>query len=166
LLPLPPALTERERHVTFCFEKPGVKAGLPSGVHTETVKNALNLVLARGGNARFGSCVQHHTSWDFLRCLVQHSAVSIWGVVPRLERAQMKLGINGFSFTHHRQRVKILISSLSLSPLGVGSLWKHEDWQDNGAVDNMIRDLEVTALGFNVVGRPHWIGSLDTAPKT
>jgi len=72
----------------------------------------------------------------------------------------MELGINGFSISQDRKRIKILVSGLSLSPLRVGSLWKPEDWQGDGAFDDMIRDLEVTNPGINVVGRPHWIGSL------
>jgi len=158
--PSPSALTERERHIVVRFEKRGVKARLPAGVNSESVKNSLNAVLARGGGARFGSCVQHRTTGDLLLSLVQHSAVSVWGMVPRMEHALMELGINGFSFTQDRKRVKVLVSGLSLSPLGVGSLWKPEDWQGDGAFDDMIRDLEVTNPGFNVVGRPHWIGSL------
>ena len=35
-----------------------------------------------------------------------------------------------------------------------------QDWQGEGAFYDMICDLEVTNTGFNVVGRPHWIGSL------
>jgi len=158
--PPSPKLTERERHVVVRFEKRGVKARLAAGVNTETVKNTLNGVLARGGGARFGSCVQHRTSGDLLLSLVQHSACSIWGMVPKMERALMELGINGFSFAQDTKRVKVLISGLSLSPLGVGSVWKPEDWQGDGAFDDMIRDLEVTNPGFNVVGRPHWIGAL------
>jgi len=34
------------------------------------------------------------------------------------------------------------------------------DWHGDSAFDDMIRDLEVTNSGYNVVARPHWIGSL------
>jgi len=72
----------------------------------------------------------------------------------------MELGIGEFSINQDRKRTKILISELPFSPLGQGSLWKPEDWQGDGAFDDVIRDLEVTNPGINVVGRPHWIGSL------
>ena len=158
--PPAPKVSERDRHVIVRFEKRGHKVRLPAGVNTETIKNGLNRVLSTGGDARFGSCVQHRTSGDLLLSLVQHSAASVWGFVSRMERALMELGINRFSISQDRKRVKILVSGLSLSPLGVGSLWKPEDWQGDGAFDDMIRDLEVTNPGINVVGRPHWIGSL------
>jgi len=158
--PSPVALTERERHIIVQFEKRGAKARLPAGINTEMIKNALNRVLASGGAARFGSCVQHRTSGDILLSLVQHSAASVWGMVSCLEHALMEPGINGFSINQHRKRVKILISELPLSPLGVGAVWKPEDWHGDGAFDNLIRDLEVTNPGFNIVGRPHCIGCL------
>jgi len=34
----------------------------------------------------------------------------------------MELGINGFLFAQDTKRVKVLISALSLSPLGLGSV--------------------------------------------
>jgi len=57
--PPPLKYTGGERHVVVRFEKRGLKARLATGVNTERVKNTLNGVLARGGGARFGSCVQH-----------------------------------------------------------------------------------------------------------
>ena len=158
----PPAQqqTVLERSIVVRFEKRGTKTRRPQGIRTEGIKNALNGVLAAEGPARFGSCVQHRTSGDLLFSLLQHSAVSVWGIVPRMKRALMELGINGFSINQDRKRIKLLVSELPLSPLVQGSLWKPEDWQGDSAFDDLIRNLEVTNPGFNVLGWPHWIGSL------
>ena len=155
-----PGLTELERRVIVCFVKRGTKARMPRVIKTEMVKNALNSVLAAGGIARFGSCEKHLTSGDLLLSLVQLAAVSFSGMVPSMQRALMKLGINEFAFNKDRKRIKIIISKLPFSSLGHGSIWKPEDWQGDTAFDDLIRDLEITNPGFNVVGRPHWIGSL------
>jgi len=72
----------------------------------------------------------------------------------------MELGINEFSINHNCKRAKILISGMPLSPLGQGSIWKPEDWQGDGAFHDVIREVEGTNPGVNVVGCPHWIGSL------
>jgi len=160
--PPAPAFTERERHVLVRFDKQGVKARLPAGVNAEMIKNALNLVLAAGGAARFGSFIQHSTSGDLLLSLVQHSAVLIWGMVNRMESALMELGVNGFSINKDRKRVKVLVLEHPLFPLGIGAVWKPKDWHGDGAFDDLISDLDVTNPGFNsvCVWRPHWIGSL------
>ena len=57
-------MTERERPVLVYFEKRGSNIRLPGSVKIEMIKNALNRVLAAGGDARFASCVQHRTSGD------------------------------------------------------------------------------------------------------
>ncbi|RPA88495.1 hypothetical protein L873DRAFT_1824442 [Choiromyces venosus 120613-1] len=156
-----PSITARERHVAIRFEKRGSTVLLPAGVNTEMVKTALNKVfVARGLDARFGSCVSRRTTGDLFLDLVQHSSASIWELVPHLEVAAMGLGLNGFSFCQDTKKIKILISHLPLSPAGVRGSWEVADWQNDNSFDDLIRDLEVTNPGVHVVGRPHWIGSL------
>ncbi|KAG0136019.1 hypothetical protein HOY82DRAFT_629005 [Tuber indicum] len=149
--PAAPQLTERARHVTVHFEKRGSKARLPAGVNTEIVKNSLNMALADGGSAaRFGSCVAH-----------RHRASALnEGLRSRMERAVMGLGIGGFFFHHDTPKIKVLVSELPFALCGVGRAWKPEDWQGESAFDDLVRDLGVTNPRFNVVGRPHGIGSL------
>ncbi|KAG0133457.1 hypothetical protein HOY82DRAFT_538195 [Tuber indicum] len=149
--PPAPQWTERARHVIVRFEKCGSKARLPTGVNNEMVKNALNKALANGGSAaRFGSCVAH-----------RHPASALnEGLRSRMERAVMGLGIGGLSFHHDTPKIKVLVLELPFAPCGIGAAWKPEDWQGESAFDDLVRDLEVTNPGFNVVGRPHWIGSL------
>ena len=48
-----------------------------------------------------------------------------------------------------------MVLELPLSPLGIGVVWKPEDWHRDGAFDALIMDLEVTNPGFNSVWRPH-----------
>ncbi|RPB03958.1 hypothetical protein L873DRAFT_1799938 [Choiromyces venosus 120613-1] len=156
-----PSVTARERHVAIRFEKRGSKILLPAGVSTEMVKTALNKVfVARGSDAHFGSCVTHRTTGDLFLDLVQHSAASIWELIPHLEVAAMGLGLNGFSFCQDMKKIMILISQLPLSPAGVRGSWEVADWQNDNSFDDLIWDLEVTNPGVHVVGRPHWIGSL------
>ncbi|RPA98026.1 hypothetical protein L873DRAFT_1790553 [Choiromyces venosus 120613-1] len=158
---LGPLITAHECHVAICFEKRGSNVLLLAGISTEMVKTALNKVfVTRGSDAHFGSCVAHRTTGDLFLDLVQHSAASIWELVPHLEIAAMGLGLNGFSFCQDTKKIKILISQLPLSPAGVRGSWEIADWQNDNSFDDLIRDLEVTNLGVHVVGRPHWIGSL------
>ncbi|RPA88909.1 hypothetical protein L873DRAFT_1796415 [Choiromyces venosus 120613-1] len=156
-----PTVTAHKHHVAIHFKKRGTKTLLPAGINMEMIKNTLNTVfVAQGSDAHFGSHTTHRTTVDLFLDLVQHSAASIWDIVPHLEVTAMGLGLNGFSFCQDTKKVKILISQLPLSSAGVRSSWGVSDWQGDAAFDDMIRDLEVTNPGFNIVGRPHWIGSL------
>ncbi|RPA90357.1 hypothetical protein L873DRAFT_1878052 [Choiromyces venosus 120613-1] len=155
------SLTAYEYHVAIRFEKRGSQVLLPAGVSTEMVKTALNKVfVARGSDARSGSCVAHRTTANLFLDLVQHSAASIWELVPHLEIAAIGLGLNGFSFCQDMKKIKVLISPLPLSPADVPRSWEVADWQNDNSFDDLIWDLEVTNPGVHVVGRPHWIGSL------
>ncbi|KAG0133521.1 hypothetical protein HOY82DRAFT_640724 [Tuber indicum] len=137
-------LTERARCVSVCFENRGSKARLPAGVNPEMVKNALNKALADGGSAaHFGSCVAH-----------RHPASALnEGLRSRMERAVMGLEIGGFSFHPTPPKSRCWFRSFPF-------LLPVLDWQGETAFDDLVRDLEVNNPGFNVVGRPHWIGSL------
>ncbi|CUS06643.1 unnamed protein product [Tuber aestivum] len=161
-LPPAPTVTVRERHVTVRFDDRHSKTRLPSGVDTEMVKTSLNQVLASSSSpARFASCVQHRTSGDLLLTLAEHSALSVWKLVAGMERALMELKVHSFTFCQDTKKVKILASNIPFAPSGVGNAWKVEDWHGDEAFDDMVRDIELSNPGIHLIGRPHWVGSLE-----